>query len=129
MNGPFFMNLSRLGRFQSRNIPYIHKLQSAERGDCTHKTICTRSKCILKNKFSSVQFHIILKFHYMQSKRLGPARTHCIRIPGWKTCMGSQLYFSLMSMCRTASCHLSHLILLHEEVRYRRFTPFLKQTL
>ena len=49
--------------------------------------------------------------------------------PGWKTCMCSQLHFPLMLMCRTASYHLSHLILLHKEVQYRRFTPFVKQTL
>ncbi len=31
--------------------------------------------------------------------------------------------------CCTAPYHLSHLILLHEGVQYRRFTPFFKQTL
>ena len=45
--------------------------------------------------------------------------------PGWKTCTCSQLHFPLMLMCRTAPYHLPHLILLHEEVQYRRFTPFL----
>ena len=46
--------------------------------------------------------------------------------PGWKTCMCSQLHFPLMSMCRTTPYHLSHLILFHEVVQYRCFTPFLK---
>ena len=36
---------------------------------------------------------------------------------------------SFESICRNAPYHLSHLILLHEVVKYRRFTPFLKQTL
>ena len=43
--------------------------------------------------------------------------------------MCSQLHFLLMSMCRTASYHLSHLSLLHEVVQYMRLTPFLKHTL
>ena len=38
--------------------------------------------------------------------------------------LGASLSFE--SICRTAHYHLSHLILLHEVVQYRCFTPFFK---